>query len=90
MLTYVGWLGSVLFAICGIPQAWQAYRQGHCEGLSWSFLLLWFFGEVFTIIYVLPKFDWPLLFNYGVNFLCLLVLLYYKAKIIFYKVQPNL
>lgn len=80
MLTYIGWLGSVLFAICGIPQAWQCYRQGHSDGLGWSFLLLWFFGEVFTVIYVLPKFDWPLLFNYGVNMACLLVILRYKFR----------
>lgn len=74
----IGWMGAVLFAICGLPQAIQCYREGHASGLNWFFLLAWFFGEVLTIIYVWPKSDYPLLFNYFLNLLFLIVIIRYK------------
>jgi uncharacterized protein with PQ loop repeat len=74
----VGWIGSILFAICGLPQAIECWRQGHSRGLSWAFLLCWFGGEVLTIAYVLPKADMPLLFNYFMNLGFLLVMLKFK------------
>lgn len=75
----IGWMGAVLFAICGLPQAVQCAREGHARGLNWFFLLAWFFGEVFTIIYVWPKADYPLLFNYFLNLVFLTVILRYKV-----------
>lgn len=74
----IGWLGSILFAICGLPQAWQCWRDGHSRGLNWFFLLAWLGGEVLTIAYVWPKQDIPLLFNYGINLLFLGIMLRYK------------
>lgn len=74
----IGWAGSVLFAFCGLPQAIQCFKTGHSRGLNWAFLLAWFFGEILTIVYVLPKMDVPLLFNYGFNLLILIVILRYK------------
>lgn len=80
MLELIGWIGAILFAICSIPQAYQCWKTKSAQGLSLSFLLMWFIGEVLTIIYVLPKWDLPLLFNYAVNILSLLVIFYYKVK----------
>ena len=77
-LELVGWVGSILFAICAIPQARLCYKQGHSDGLDWIFLLCWLFGEILVTIYVIPKRDWPLLLNYGVNLLCLFVIIRYK------------
>ncbi len=74
----LGWIGAVFFAICGLPQAAQSVREGHSKGLNWFFLLAWFIGEVCTIVYVWPKADWPLLFNYLVNLVFLLIMLKYK------------
>ncbi len=48
----IGWLGSILFAICAVPQAVQSYKQKHSHGISKAFLALWLFGEVFTTIYI--------------------------------------
>jgi uncharacterized protein with PQ loop repeat len=76
----VGWIGSVLFAICAFPQALQVYRDGHAKGLNWFFLLAWFFGEIFTMAYVLPKGDIPLISNYVVNIGFLGVILYFKIN----------
>ena len=77
-MEYIGWIGSILFAICGLPQALQSFKQGHSNGLTWSFLLMWFFGELFTLIYIIPKQDWPLIFNYTMNMGFLLVILKFK------------
>ncbi len=74
----IGWIGSILFAICGLPQAIQSIKDGHSRGLNWFFLLAWFWGEVFTIAYVLPKMDMPLLANYTANMIFLLIILRYK------------
>lgn len=75
----IGWIGSALFAICGFPQMIQSIRDKHSDGLNWAFLGSWFTGEILTLMYVIPKLDWPLLFNYTFNLICLLPILYYKA-----------
>ena len=76
----LGWLGSICLAICGIPQAWQSIKDKHSHGISWGFVLLWAFGEIFALAYVYDKLDLPLLLNYATNILILVVILYYKFK----------
>ena len=80
MMELIGWTGSILFAICGIPQALDSFKRGNSEGLTWAFLLMWFWGEGLTLIYIIPKLDYPLLFNYSCNLICLLIILRYKIK----------
>lgn len=80
LMEIIGWLGSICLAICGIPQAWQSYKDKHSEGISWSFILLWTFGELFALAYVYDKLDLPLFVNYATNILILSVILYYKIK----------
>ena len=75
-----GWIGSILFAICALPQAIQCYQDGHAKGLNWFFLLAWLFGELFTIVYIWPKQDYPLLFNYFLNLVFMSVILRYKLR----------
>lgn len=74
----LGWLGSIALALCGLPQAIECYRKGNSRGLSWAFLLLWFFGELFTLAYVWDKSDIPLIVNYVANIGLLLVMLKFK------------
>jgi uncharacterized protein with PQ loop repeat len=74
----LGWLGSICLAICGLPQAWQSYKDKHSGGISWGFILLWTFGEIFALAYVYDKLDLPLVMNYATNILILGVILYYK------------
>ena len=76
----LGWLGSICLAICGIPQAWQSFKDKHSHGISWGFVLLWAFGEIFALAYVYDKLDLPLLLNYATNILILAVILYYKIN----------
>lgn len=80
-----GWIGGVFFAICGIPQAWYCYKEKHAIGLSWLFILCWLIGEVFTLGYVIASdivssdFHYPLIFNYVLNTLVLMVIIHYKV-----------
>jgi uncharacterized protein with PQ loop repeat len=77
-MEFIGWLGSILFCLCGLPQAIKSYKEGHSRGLSNAFLWLWFLGEILSFIYVLPKLIWPLIGNYIVNFIFLLVIMKFK------------
>lgn len=76
----LGWIGSVLFAVCGLPQAVECIKKGNAHGMTWSFLILWFLGEVFTLPYIINSGQLPLLFNYTLNFCFVVVILYYKIK----------
>lgn len=79
MIEVIGWIGSILFALCGLPQALMAWKNKNSDGLSWIFLMMWFFGEVFTFTYVVTKEDvLPLLVNYSLNFVFLLIIMWYK------------
>ena len=77
-LEFIGYVGSIFLAICGLPQAIQSYRQKNSDGLNVSFLLLWTFGEIFTLIYVIPIMSIPLLINYVANLCFLCVIWKYK------------
>lgn len=78
-MTFVGWLGSFLLAVCGLPQAIESYRTKSSKGITWSFLLMWLFGEILTLTFLIPKTGvLPLLFNYSANILFISVIIYYK------------
>jgi uncharacterized protein with PQ loop repeat len=76
----IGWLGSILLAFCGLPQAIESYKTKSSAGLTWGFISMWFVGEILTVIYIIPKWHWPLIFNYTANIIFLSVILYYKIK----------
>ena len=80
MLETFGWTGGVSLAACGLPQAIKSYRQGHSHGLSLWFLLMWLMGEVMVLAYVLPKWHWPLIFNYAANIVIVAIILLYKLR----------
>ena len=74
----IGWLGSILLAFCGLPQAIESYKTKSSEGLTWGFIGMWFIGEIMTFIYVLPQMVLPLIFNYTANIIFLAIIIYYK------------
>lgn len=78
----IGWLGSILLSICGLPQAIQCVKQKHADGVNWCFLGFWGSGEVFTLWYILSKesLDFPLILNYGLNIIFISIIVYYKFK----------
>lgn len=76
----IGWIAGLLFAFCGLPQAILSYKQGHSRGISHLMIWMWLIGEVLMMIYVFNKhgLDMPLLVNYWVNTLFVLVIVRYK------------
>ncbi len=78
MLEFIGWLGGILLAICGVPQAYKSWKEGHSDGISWGFIWLWFFGEILVLIYVFPKLLIPLILNYSLNVIVIMVIIWYK------------
>lgn len=79
VINFLGWFGSILLSVCGIPEAYKSIRTQNCS-LTWAFLLMWIGGEMCLFIYVLPKADLPLLLNYSINIICLLIMIFYKLK----------
>lgn len=80
MVEFLGWFGAACFSLCALPQVTLVLQQGHAEGLSPWFILLWAGGEVCMIAYVILTVGWdgPLLTNYIFNFACVLVLAKYR------------
>lgn len=77
-LELIGWTGSILLAFCGLPQAIESWRTGSSVGVTWGLLLMWGLGEILTLLYVLPKMEPPLIFNYTANLIFLAVITYFK------------
>ena len=74
-----GWIGNTLLAICSIPQAFKAYKEGNSNGISWLFIITWFFGECLAFYYHAATSDRiPQFLNYIVNIAGTSVILYYK------------
>ena len=78
----IGWIGSMMFAFCALPQCIMVCKQKHADGLSWGFLSMWAIGEVLCFIYVAmqPMMQIPLLANYVINFMMLEAIIWYKIK----------
>lgn len=90
----IGWIGNILFAICGIPQVIKTFRSKSAKDLSLLFLWLWFSGELLSFIYILTgdletgSYHFPLYFNYIVNIFMACFLLY--AKFVYPKKFENI
>lgn len=78
----IGWIAGLLFAFCGLPQAYKSYKEGHSKGISHLMIWMWLVGEILMQVYVLGKhgFDMPLLVNYWINTVFVLVIVRYKYR----------
>jgi len=79
MIDVFGWIGSNLFAFCGLPQCIKVIKDGNSKGISKTFTWMWISGEICMQIYVFGRhgFDFPLLWNYWANTIFVLVILKY-------------
>jgi uncharacterized protein with PQ loop repeat len=75
----IGWVSAIAFAICAAPQAYMSWKDGHAHGLAWAFLMLWYIGELFGLIYVIALLSYPLIFNYALNVILVTIILKYKT-----------
>lgn len=78
----IGWLGSVLFAVCAVPQVITTWTTHDVSSMSVLFVLMWFLGEVFSAVYLVWDDiktgirHYPIYFNYTLNTICVTYLLY--------------
>lgn len=81
MISFIGIIGSLMLALCGLPQAIQSIKTKSSAGVNSLFLWLWGIGEILLIIYVLKTSnDFILLVNYLFNVLIIGVIAYYKIN----------
>jgi uncharacterized protein with PQ loop repeat len=79
-MEFLGWLGAFLLAFCAVPELYSTLRTKKC-GLTWGFLNMWLFGEIFTLVPVVSKqLGTFLIFNYSLNIVIILILCYYKIR----------
>jgi len=73
-----GWIGSVLLALCAVPEVIKTISLGDCQ-IGWGMLLMWYFGEIFILIPVVRDIKSPfLIFNYVANIILISIMIYYK------------
>jgi hypothetical protein len=77
ILDIVAWTGALLLGLCAVPELIHSIEKGTNDS-SWAFLTMWIGGELCLLIYVLPKKEYPLIFNYLFNILLISGLIYYK------------
>jgi uncharacterized protein with PQ loop repeat len=75
----IAYIGGILLTICGIPEVIRTIKDKRCH-LGYPFLLLWFFGEIFMLIYSIDLSSNPLIMNYLFNTLIVGIMLYFKIK----------
>jgi hypothetical protein len=73
----IAMLGSLFFAVCGVPPAVSAIRAKECF-YSTPFLLMWGMGEGLMILFALLSSQYVLLVNYVPNAICLGIMVYYN------------
>ena len=82
----IGWMGSILFSICGVPQVIKTFKTKRADDLSHMFLWFWFLGEILTLIYIVytdiqkENYHFPLYFNYIFNLIIVSYLIYAKFQ----------
>lgn len=79
LLQIIGTIGSILLALCGVPELLRTIDNNKCS-VGYGMLLTWFIGELCVFVYVLPKFDMPLLLNYLSNIVVVGIMLAYKIS----------
>lgn len=82
----LGWIGNLVLSIGVIPQVYKTYKTRDVESFSWSFLLMWAFGVLFTFVYIMQgdivkgDYQYPLWLNYLVNIIATGYLVFAKFK----------
>ncbi len=79
MYEAIGWIGTICFSLCFLPQVIMCVRQGHAKGMAPLYLWLCLGGELAYIYSVIGLFGivWWQLVNYFLNLLWLAIIFYY-------------
>ena len=74
----IAWVGSFCLSMCALPQLIKVWRTRDASSLSWGFLGLWGIGELGLLIEVLSTGSYPLIANYYLNIVAVLLLIVAK------------
>lgn len=73
-MNVLGWIGGVLLAFCGAPEAYRAITS-EAYDISTAFILMWGLGELLILITILKEARKSyLIFNYSANLVFILVI----------------
>jgi len=88
-MSWIGLVGSICLSLCAVPQCFKAWKTKSVEDLSWGFLALWGTGEILLLGYIITDLgaDVYMVFNYGINLVCIGFLLgcklFYSKELLF-------
>ena len=54
-LECIGWTGTLLLALCMLPQVVKSIRTKDLTGVSTAMLVMWGLGEVLSLIYEIGR-----------------------------------
>jgi uncharacterized protein with PQ loop repeat len=77
MLIFLGWVYTICFTICFIPQIVKSYKTQKVDDVSLSLFILSLIGDICATIYSLGTIgvDVILLTNYSFGILCSLIMI---------------
>ena len=61
-----GYIGSIAYALCSLPQAIMCIKNGHAKGFSHAYAILSLIGSILSLIYACSRLDYALM----INFIC--------------------
>jgi len=80
-MEFIGWIGSVLLVVCGIPLAYESFKTGKSKAFDTRFgtmfLWMWGVGELLSLAYVVSFEDtkWPLIAMGTINTIMVSIIL---------------
>ena len=79
MIDIIGYLAMTCLMVSAIPQVIKVIKQGHADGMAVSYLSLLIVGFTLMATYImLTKPLYPVVINYVINVLSMLIISYYK------------
>ena len=79
----LGWIATVLFTICYIPQIMKTHQKKTIEGLSFRLLFISFIANIVALCYAILIKQKPLQVKYSLALLFLGACLYLYLKVYF-------
>jgi len=78
MVEALGWFVMLCAVAKSLPQTYQSITDGHSRGLALWSLWIYFAGLTAAMPYTYILGSVPLFANYSVNFICVLIMIWYK------------
>jgi MtN3 and saliva related transmembrane protein len=94
IVSIIGLIGGILTSIGGIPQIIKMITTKQTNDLSWTMIMLWFVGLVFTLSYGIVIHQIPIILSGILSLISTITMLilkiYYEIIINKYKILDNI